>query len=113
MEHSTSRLADNFPEEWINFFTALFNSFTNSDNVKRKSMVIFQIVYWIIHNGGKKTLLHASVTQMIHEVCRSKQLIGIFNHLGISMSYDEVERYNYSLCMRAIEQAGTNHIPVP
>ena len=29
------------------------------------------------------------------------------------MSYDEVERQNYSLCMRTVEQAGTNHIPVP
>ena len=111
LEHSTSRLADNFPEKWINFFTALFNSFTNS--VKRKSMVIFQIVYCIIHNGGKKTPLHISMAQTIHEVCRSKQLIGIFNRLGISMSYDEVERHNYSLCMRTVEQAGTNHVPVP
>ena len=53
------------------------------------------------------------MAQTIHEVGRSKQLIGIFNRLGISMSYDEVERHNYSLCMRTVEQAGTNHVPVP
>ena len=29
------------------------------------------------------------------------------------MSSDEVERHNYSLCMRTVEQAGTNHVPVP
>ena len=29
------------------------------------------------------------------------------------MSYDEVERQNYSLCICTVEQAGTNHVPVP
>ena len=47
------------------------------------------------------------------EICRSKQLVEIFNRLGICMSYDEVERQNYSLCMHTVEQAGTNRVPVP
>ena len=57
--------------------------------------------------------IYIGVAQTIHEVYRSKQLIDIFNRLGICMSYDEVERQNYSLCMRTVDQAGTNHVPVP
>ena len=58
LKHSTSELVDSFPEKWKSFFTTMFNSYTNSDNVKRKAMVVFQLVYWILHNGGKKTPLH-------------------------------------------------------
>ena len=46
--------------------------------MQRKCDSIFQIVFSLVHNGQKKTPVHVSISQTIHEVCRSKELIRIF-----------------------------------
>ena len=62
-------------------------------------------------SGTKKTPLHVSIGQTVHEISRSKQLIQMLNRLGISMSYDEVERQNCSLSSRTIEKSGKENVP--
>ena len=37
----------------------------------------------------------------------------MLNKLGISMSYDEVERQNCSLSLRTIEMSGKENVPLP
>ena len=67
----------------------------------------------MLHNGRKKTPHHISLAQSIHDKTRSKQLIQIFNRMGICISYDEIERIDNGLTYRTILRAGENRVPVP
>ena len=67
----------------------------------------------MVHNGQKKTPMHVSISQIIHEVCRSKELIQIFNRMGLCQRYDEVEKLDSDLARRVIARAGSNHVLVP
>ena len=55
----------------------LFLYCTQSVNIKRKSDMIFQIIYYITHNGKQKAPFHISLTEAIHDTCRSKTLVQI------------------------------------
>ena len=58
-------------------------------------------MHTLIHNAQKKTPLHA---ETIHDTCRSKKLINIMNHLGICISYDDMERIYTALANRVITE---------
>ena len=75
--------------------------------------MIFQIICYIIHNGKQKTPFHISLTEAIHDTCRSKTLIQIMNRLGLCISYDEMEKIDTGLAQRTINTAGVNHTPIP
>ena len=66
--------------------------------------MIFQIIYYIIHNGKQKTPFHISLTEAIHDTCRSKTLIQIMNRLGLCISYDEMEKIDTGLAQRTIKE---------
>ena len=75
------------PGNWYAFMNHLCGQRVNSDAFDRKSHVIFQIVYYLLHNGSKKnstTCQHC--TRCIHNECRSKTLITILNRLGLCIS---------------------------
>ena len=82
---------------WEMFFNNLFPQRSRSENIIRKCDTIFQIVFNLVHNGRKNVPLHIGIWQSIHDKCRSKQLIQIFNILGLCISYDELERIDCSL----------------
>ena len=51
LQSKDSNLVGDFPKEWNKFFATLFNSYSESDNVKRKDdMILFQICHYIIFN---------------------------------------------------------------
>ena len=101
------------PPSWDTFFNVLLPQRSKSEGIKRKSDTIFQIIYYLIHDGQKKTPLHTSQSQCIHDISRSKTLIQVTNRLGFCISYDELERIDTSLALRTIELAGNNRVPVP
>ena len=57
--------------------------------------------------------MHVNISQAIHEVCHSKELIQIFNRMGLCRSFDEVEKLDSALAQRTISRAGINYVPVP
>ena len=63
---------------------------------------IFQIVFNLVQNGEKPTPMHVSLSESIHDVCRSKKLIRIVNRMGLCMSYDEMLRLDIGLAQRTI-----------
>ena len=84
-----------------------------SDEFDRKSYAIFQQIYYLVHNGTKKTPLHVSIAQSIHNECRSKKLIKIMNWLlGISISYDELERIDFTLANQLLNRLGEHRVPI-
>lgn len=93
------------PGNWYVFMNHLCGQRANSDAFNRKSHVIFQIVYYLLHNGSKKnsaTCQHC--TRCIHNECRSKTLITILNWLGLCISYDELEGIDYTLVNSLLER---------
>ena len=63
-----------------------------SDMKRRKIRVLHQIIYFNVHNGTKRTPLHILNAQSIHDKC--KELITSFNHYGLAISYNELQRYH-------------------
>ena len=84
------------PPMWEMFFNNLFPQRSRYENLIRKCDT-FQIVFNLVHNCRKKVPLNVSISQVIHDKCRSKQLIQILNNLGLCLSYDELERTDCSL----------------
>ena len=67
----------------------------------RKCDTIFQIVYNMVQDDRRKVPLHIGNSQSIHDK-RSKQLIHVFNRLGLCISYNELERIDCSLASETI-----------
>ena len=109
---SLSQLTENHPMAWTTFFNAIFPYRQKSEHIKRKTNVLFQIFFTAIHNGQKKTPLHVSLCETIHDTCRSKKLIQILNRMGLCMSYDELEKIDVCLAERTIATAGPHRTPV-
>ena len=53
------------------------------------------------------------MTQMIHDLCRSKHLITVLNRLNLCTSYESMERIDTSLTQRVIDLADGHRVPVP
>ena len=98
------------PDTWHIFMKHLCGQRSMSDEFDRKSYVIFQQIYHFVHNGTEKTPLHVSIAQSIHNECRSKKLIKIMNRLGISISYDELERIDFTLANRLLNRLGEHRV---
>ena len=74
---------------------------------------MFQMEFYLIHNGKRKTPLHVALSELIHDSSRSKKVIQIMNRLGLCMSYDELERIDIGLEKRNIDMAGDYRVPIP
>ena len=101
------------PTAWSYFFDSLFPNRTKSEHIMRKCDTIFQIVFNTVHNGESKTPLHVSLTESVHDTCKSKNLIQILNRMGLCMSYDELQRIDMGLAQRTIDLAGDCRVPLP
>ena len=77
--------SNNSLQSWNKFFDALFPASSSSESIPRKCDVIIQIIFNIINIGQCKTPLHTAIAQSIHDTCKSKNLIEIFNCLGLCM----------------------------
>ena len=94
-------------------FDTLFLYCTQSVNIKRKPDMIFQIIYYIIHNGKQKTPFHISLTEAIMTLVDQKLSYLIMNRLVLFISYDEMEKIDTGLAQRTINAAGVNRSPIP
>ena len=62
------------PPMWEMFFNNLFPQRIRYENLIRTCDTIFQIVFNLVHNCGKKDPLNVSISQVIHDKCRSKTI---------------------------------------
>ena len=77
-------------QHWNSFFDIMFPTRRSSVAIKRKCEVVFQIAYDLIHNDQRKTLHHTVISQSIYDTCKSKNLIQMFNRLGLCISYEDL-----------------------
>ena len=131
-ELKQSWLNTKIPDELLTFFSELFDikktklieeyhNETVSDDAKndqfpRKYSKIgssFQILYYDLHNGYKKTGLDIMNACEIYEKCKSKELITSFNQSGLCVSYHSMKRHRTDLAKYVIKQTNDTEITVP
>ena len=78
----------------------------------RKMQAMFQILYYNLHNGRKRTPLHIMNSQVIYDTCKSATLIKSFNRLGLCNSYDELLRFQNDLASFIVEN-NAHRVPFP
>ena len=49
----------------------------------------------------------------IYEKCRSKEIITQQNRLGLSVSYNSIQKYRSNLAKHAILKSSENNVPLP
>ena len=107
------------PPAFVEFFSAFFNidalRLKNDKPNKKKKLdlkvlkikCIMQTLYYILNDGRKRTPLQVSTGLSIHSETRSKNVINQLNHIGLSISYTEIERYKTGLASFAAKSAET------
>ena len=110
---SYSQFIKSRPAGWETFFNTISPYMQKPDNVTRKTDVIFQFFFNVIHNGHLKTPIHIKLCETLHDACRSKKLIEVLNRTGLCMSYKQLERIDLALAQRVIAAAQSHHTPMP
>ena len=88
------------------------DSFTTPSSKQRKLLALFQILFFIVNKGRKRTPFHLMKSEAIYNTCKSKTLISSLNHFGLGVSYDEVLRYHTDM-VAYISEISENKIPLP
>lgn len=74
---------------------------------------LFQIIYYEMFHGQRKTPLHMMTAHSIYDKCKSKELITSFNRLGLSTSYTDLARSRNLLSSYAIKSCERTYTPIP
>lgn len=90
----------------------VFSEFDSSKSLFLKVVSLYQIIYYIMKKGTKKTPLHILNGIAVHDTCRGKSLINSLNRIGVSVGYVEVMRIRNDLAEYVLE-CGEQHVPLP
>lgn len=74
---------------------------------------LFQIMFYQIHRGKKKTPLHMMTGHALYDKCKSKELITSMNRIGVSTSYNDVVRSRDLLAAYAVKSGESTSVPIP
>ena len=111
---SMDRYKSHRPQQWMQFMKYMFPNTinTNTDEWLLKFDTLFQMIKYWLSSGRSKTPLHCSLTQTVHNLSRSRQLIDIMNRLNLAISYDSMKRMNTSAAQKMVEDTLPNRCPV-
>ena len=73
-------------------------------DIPLKIKSLFQLIYYNIHNGKKKTPLHIMNSKAIYQKCKSRELLTSFNLLGLCTSRKETKLHRNNLAKLAISR---------
>jgi len=110
---SFTEAKNTLPKSWLKFCSVMFPSYQNSPPIQLKCLAVFQILFYLLHSGAQSTPLHVGLAQTIHEMTRSKLLLQITNRLGMTVSYDALERHNVVLATRILSSSKGTGVPLP
>ena len=71
-------------------------------------VALYQILYFILRNGRRRTPLHIINAQAIHKANKTKTLIASFNHFSLCIRYDELLRHHVDLAKLTVESSRGN-----
>ncbi len=122
------------PEVVLDFLTTLFNCPSNiTDSTElpeeldendfdsevplinvgpkdRKLKAVYQIIYYIVNNGRKRTPFHILLAEGLHATCKSFTLLTALSHCGLCISYNELTRIMNAIANFIVE---SNKGPIP
>ena len=122
------------PDELLVFFSELFNinkttllkDYYNEDNDIDKTQIdendslksmkigsLFQIMFYNLHSGNKRTPLHVMNAVEIYERCKSRELITSFNRSGLCISYASMKKHRNDLAKLAMISSSESGLPLP
>ena len=73
------------------------NDSVTEDRKITKLKALYQIMYYNVHNGRRRTPLHLIAAHNIYDKCKSQKLITSLNQIGVCISYNEIQRERKSL----------------
>ena len=86
--------------------TILEDSDINSETAKHdKILSVFQVIFFVLNNGRKRTPLHMLNSEAVYNACRSKLLVSCLNRFGLAISYDEILRYHSDMASYVVESS--------
>ena len=74
---------------------------------------LFQIMFYNLHSGNKRTPLHVMNAVEIYERCKSRELITSFNRSGLCISYASMKKHRNDLAKLAIISSSESGLPLP
>ena len=74
---------------------------------------LFQIMYYQMFSGSRKTPLTTAFCQYQYGKSRSREILSATNRMGVSPSYNEVRRGRRLLASYAVANSGENKVPIP
>ena len=77
----------------------------------RQILSLYQILYYILHHGQKRTPLHIMNNAVIYDLCRSSTTIRCLNRLGLCIGPDELMRYRNDMAEYVIKHG--DEVPLP
>ena len=100
------------PPHWLKFVTEIF---ADSRHKKEEEWFIkfdsvFQFFYYWL--SGKMTPMHCAITEMIHCLSKSREIINMVSRFGFGMSYDSMKRIDVGIVEDVKEKTGDNRGPV-
>ena len=110
LSHSLFKMTS-FPT-WERFCSILLQG-NISPGRERICDMLFQMMFKMVHCNLKRTPIGVSVAQSVNDLSRSKHLIELLNRLGVSVSYDEVQREDMGLVQRTLDRTGSHRVPIP
>lgn len=73
---------------------------------------IFQSMYYIFYKARKLTPLQTLISLRIHNLVKCKRTVTSFNHMGLGISYQDVERIKNKLALFSAKKYGKD-MPLP
>ncbi|KAK4291456.1 hypothetical protein Pmani_035718 [Petrolisthes manimaculis] len=101
------------PQQWLQFMKFMFpnTSNTNTDEWLLKFDTLFQFIHYWLSSGRNRTPFHCSLTQTVHNLSRSRQLVDIMNRMNLAISYDSMQRLNTAVAQKMVEETLPNRCP--
>ena len=84
LECSLKHYKEQRPKLWEIFFNTLFIYGKESVHIQCKCDNIFQMIFNMVHNGPEEDPMHVCLSETVHDICCSKELIQIMNHMDLS-----------------------------
>ena len=78
-----------------------------------KMKSLYQMMFYNVHNGRKKTPLHLMAAHNVYDKCKSRELITTLNRIGVCVSYNEIQRSRKNLAHFAFKEGEKYGVPIP
>ena len=85
----------------------------NENIMFTKLMSLYQIIYYILYAEKKKIPLHMMTAHAICDKCKSRKPVTTFNHIGVCVSYRQVQKAKDDFAKYTLMHCEKVLVPIP